>query len=550
MNVNSTGSVLLAAILAGLLAGLVVAVFHTVATEPTIEQAIALEEAHQAEMHGANAVEEPPVVSRDVQRVGLVIGYVFYGLFIGLLFGVAWRLVQPRFPVASGWLNGLLTALAAWWLVGLLPALKYPANPPGVGDPDTIGYRQALFLLFIVLSIGGALVAGWSWRLLRARLAGRGALYAALAVYAVYAVALFVLMPQNPDENTMPPALVSSFRTLNLVGTALFWVVLGLLFGWLLDRLGPARQGRAPVDGPRPARATPGESSGGSSSPLQRHTGPAALEFCGVTCAYERKPVLSDISLRIEPGQFVGLVGPSGSGKTTFLKAALGLLQPLTGQVLVDGQPVADGGARLGYVPQVETVDWSFPVTVEEVVQMGRTMELGPWPWAGRRARAEVRDLLDRLGLAGLAERHIRDLSGGQQQRVFLARALIRRPRLLLLDEPTSGVDIRTRHEILHLLSELQAAGTTIILSTHELNAVATHLPQVVCLNCTVLAQGPPAIVFRDEVLTRLYGAPLRVVRDGDVTVVVDHPRLPLGGQGSQPGERHTHPPTVRTGSS
>jgi ABC-type Mn2+/Zn2+ transport system ATPase subunit len=206
----------------------------------------------------------------------------------------------------------------------------------------------------------------------------------------------------------------------------------------------------------------------------------------------------------------------------------------------------------VGYVPQLETVDWNFPVTVREVVAMGLAGEgrLLGWPWLGRAARAQIEALLERLGIPELASRHIRELSGGQQQRVFLARALVRGPRLLLLDEPTSGVDIKTRHDVLHLLAELNHDGVTVVLTTHDLNSVAAHLPQVVCLNRRVVAHGPPATVFTPAVLEATYGAEMLVVRQGELTVIVDKLGVfrDITDQHSHPeGADHHHAHAVRS---
>jgi ABC-type Mn2+/Zn2+ transport system ATPase subunit len=232
------------------------------------------------------------------------------------------------------------------------------------------------------------------------------------------------------------------------------------------------------------------------------------------TVAYERVPVLVDVDLRVGPGDFTAIVGPSGSGKTTLLRLLLGAVSPRAGTVW------RPRDLRIGYVPQVETVNWQFPVTVGECVLMSRTERV--WPWASRAERAEVRALLERLGIAGLETRHIRALSGGQQQRVFIARALLNRPHLLLLDEPTSGVDIRTRHDVLHLLSDLNADGLAVVVTTHDLNGIAAHLPNVVCLNTEVVAAGDPADVLTPDVLERTYGAPLDVLEHAGMRVVVD----------------------------
>jgi zinc/manganese transport system ATP-binding protein/zinc transport system ATP-binding protein len=246
-----------------------------------------------------------------------------------------------------------------------------------------------------------------------------------------------------------------------------------------------------------------------------------------LSVGYGGQPVLSDVDFSVSQGEFVGLLGPSGSGKTTLLRTLLGGVTVYGGSVTVDGRPVRSSRRpSVGYVPQLETVDWNFPVSVEEVVLMGRAAASGPWPWPRREDRCRMRALLERLGIAEYRKSHIRNLSGGQQQRVFLARALIRNPRLLLLDEPTSGIDIKTRDDILHLLVELNREGVTVILSTHEINAVAAHLPRVVCINRGIVADGRPADVFTPTILRRTYGGEMLVVRQDGLTLVADSPHV------------------------
>ena len=244
---------------------------------------------------------------------------------------------------------------------------------------------------------------------------------------------------------------------------------------------------------------------------------PGVLVECAhISCAYDSTYAIKDVHFTMHTGDFVGIVGPSGSGKTTLLKSVLGSVKPVHGHVTM--RP----GLRMGYVPQVESVDWNFPVTVLEVMVMTRAAN-GRIPRITKDERESALDVLEKLGLGGLHNRHIRELSGGQQQRVFVARALFHRPELLVLDEPTSGVDVRTRHELLHLLADLHDEGVSIMLTTHDLNGLAAHLPRLVCINKEIIADGAPAEILTSDVLERTYGAPMEVLMHEGMPVVLDH---------------------------
>lgn len=245
------------------------------------------------------------------------------------------------------------------------------------------------------------------------------------------------------------------------------------------------------------------------------------LELRRVTFGYGRTPVLQQIDLHLHPGQFACVVGPSGAGKTSLLRLALGVLQPNQGEILIAGRTLNGRPApRVAYVPQVETIDWSFPVTVEQVALMGHVRRRSPWPWPDRKTRNAVRDVLERLQIGDLRKQHIRNLSGGQQQRVFLARALIARPDLLVLDEPTSGVDMQTAEKMLHMLLDLNYEGMTILMTTHDLNMAAAHVPWSICLNQRIIAQGKTTDIFTSEILTETYRGEMQVIRhDGQLLI-------------------------------
>jgi manganese/zinc/iron transport system ATP- binding protein len=252
---------------------------------------------------------------------------------------------------------------------------------------------------------------------------------------------------------------------------------------------------------------------------------------------YDATPVLRNAHLEIAWGSLVGVIGPNGAGKSTLIKAIMGTLRHSEGRVEVGGYPARSRQARAlsGYVPQREAVNWDFPVTVTDVVMMGRTARLGWLRFPGSDDRRVVREALERVGMAAFAHRQISQLSGGQQQRVFLARALAQEGRLLLLDEPLNGVDAGTQEAIGALLREVRASGGTILMATHDLQLAAAWCDTLVMVNHAIVAYGPPAEVLHSDVLRATYGGSVLVVpaegeQPGSQTLIPDDHGHP-GGQ-------------------
>jgi len=231
-----------------------------------------------------------------------------------------------------------------------------------------------------------------------------------------------------------------------------------------------------------------------------------AIDVADLTVAYRDKPVLWDVDMQIPPGVLTAIVGPNGAGKTTLIKAILGLVPPTAGRVLVHDQPYATQRRRVGYVPQRGSVDWDFPTTVLDVVQMGRYGALGWLRRPGRRDRDLAREALEKVDMLAFAQRQISQLSGGQQQRVFLARALVQDADIYLMDEPFQGVDAKTERAIMELLRELRSAGKTVLVVHHDLQTVPEYFDWVMLLNVRRIACGPVASAFSEENLRRAYG--------------------------------------------
>jgi manganese/zinc/iron transport system ATP- binding protein len=231
-----------------------------------------------------------------------------------------------------------------------------------------------------------------------------------------------------------------------------------------------------------------------------------AIEVSDLTVAYRDRPVLWDVDLTVPQGVLMAVVGPNGAGKTTMIKAILGLLTPVAGQIQILGRTYRENRHLVGYVPQRGSVDWDFPTSVLDVVMMGRYGAIGWFRRPGATERAAALEALARVGMEAFAGRQISQLSGGQQQRVFLARALVQDASVYFMDEPLQGVDATTERAIIDLLQELRRASRTVIVVHHDLQSVTEYFDWVTLLNVRKIASGPVAEVFTEQNLRLTFG--------------------------------------------
>lgn len=251
----------------------------------------------------------------------------------------------------------------------------------------------------------------------------------------------------------------------------------------------------------------------------------AAVHVENLSVTYGQTQALENISLDVADGEYLGILGPNGGGKSTLLKAILGLVPPTAGTVSIYGETPGRGGTAIGYVPQFAALDKRFPITLMEVVLTGRLKRgLSPFFRYTEEDRKAARALLERVGIAELADRRISGLSGGEFQKMLIARALAVNPRLLLLDEPTASVDAVSRDQIFTLLAELNR-HMTVILVTHDLLAVSSQVKRLACLNGRLVYHGEPELT--EPIINSLYGCPVDLIAHG-----VPHRVLKEHGEG------------------
>ncbi|MDF2723354.1 MAG: manganese transporter ATP-binding protein [Paenibacillus sp.] len=240
-----------------------------------------------------------------------------------------------------------------------------------------------------------------------------------------------------------------------------------------------------------------------------------------LTVAYQKKPVLTDITFEVPEGKLIGIVGPNGAGKSTLIKASLGLIPKVRGDVYIYGKSYEQQRKLIGYVPQRESVDWDFPTSALDVVMMGRYGHLGWFKRPGAEERRIAMECLAKVGMADFAGRQISQLSGGQQQRIFLARALAQDAKLYFMDEPFVGVDAATEKAIVTLLTELKKQGKTVLVVHHDLSTVKEYFDWVMLLNVGLIDIGPTESVFTATNLQIAYGGRLAVLEKNDDAFVV-----------------------------
>jgi manganese/zinc/iron transport system ATP- binding protein len=246
-------------------------------------------------------------------------------------------------------------------------------------------------------------------------------------------------------------------------------------------------------------------------------TPPPLLKIEGLSVAYGPVMALQNVNLELLQSSLVGVIGPNGAGKSSLLKGVLGMV-PASGKISVAGQSLAQARQRISYVPQRSAVRWDFPVTVEEVVMMGRYKHIGWVKFPGKADRQIVAETLSQVGMYDLRQRQISQLSGGQQQRVFLARALAQQGDIMLLDEPLTGVDTTSREVIMGLLEKLRSEGKLIVMATHDLHTAARECNYCCCINHRLVAMGTPEQIFKPEVLAETYGEHVLTVNPGNST--------------------------------
>lgn len=241
----------------------------------------------------------------------------------------------------------------------------------------------------------------------------------------------------------------------------------------------------------------------------RNYAAPSPLSIRGLSVAYDDKPAVWDLDYDAPDRGLIAVIGPNGAGKSTMIKAVLGLVPALAGDVRVFGSKLRQARRRIAYIPQRTSVDWDFPASAEDVVAMGLYGEIGWCRPVRRRHRDAARDYLDRVGMADFAGRQIGQLSGGQQQRVFLARALAQKADLYLMDEPFAGVDAATERAIVNVMRGVRDAGATVLCVHHDLQTVADYFDHALILNVRAIAQGTVKDVLTEDVLQRAYGGRL-----------------------------------------